>query len=195
MNFLAHIHLSHGLEPIIVGNLVADGYKGRRYQELGEELQKGVLLHRRIDDLTDHAAPTLELRKLLSPYMGRYAGVASDIYHDHFLALHWQKYHPQLLDDYVPTLYQVLRKYYPHINPQSRDFLNKMQEFGWLLAYRDLGKLDLIFRQMSRRTGVDVLAVGVQALEKHYAEVEQRFFDLYPLLLAETGAFLGLGKL
>jgi acyl carrier protein phosphodiesterase len=195
MNFLAHIHLSHGLEQVMVGNLVADAYKGKKYQELEPELQKGVLLHRKIDDVTDHAIPTLGLKKILYPYFGRYGGVVTDIYFDHFLALYWKKYHPVELNEFVTQVYQTFKKFQGQINQQGRDFLEKMEHFGWLLAYRDLGQLEVIFRQMSRRTGVAVLDGAVKPLEKHYDEVSQHFDELYPLLVKETRLFLDLDKL
>lgn len=179
----------------MVGNLVADGYKGKKYLDLKPGLQRGVLLHRKIDDLTDHAAPTLALKRLLYPYFGRYGGVVTDIYFDHYLARHWEQFHSRPLEHFVQEVYAVLEQHRGDINPESRVFLDRLQQYQWLLAYRDFDKLDVIFRQMSRRTGVETMAGAIDPLQKHNAEIEEGFFKLYPQLIAETRVFLGMDQL
>lgn len=195
MNFLAHIHLSHGHEAVMVGNLVADGYKGKKYLQLPQDLQTGVLLHRKIDHVTDTSAEALEVKHLLRPYLGRYGAVAADIYFDHFLSLHWADYHDKPLPQFVKETYHAFDRYSHIVNTESRGFLEKMVQYNWLLSYADFSKLDLIFRQMSVRTGVAELAGAVQPLQKHYREIEKYFVVLYPKLVAETIQFPGLSKL
>ena len=53
MNFLAHIYLSGENEGIIIGNFIADGIKGKKYEIYPHAIQKGILLHRAIDSYTD----------------------------------------------------------------------------------------------------------------------------------------------
>ena len=54
MNYLAHFYLSHHDENLIVGNYIADDIKGNKYLDYPQEIQKGILLHRLIDDYTDN---------------------------------------------------------------------------------------------------------------------------------------------
>jgi acyl carrier protein phosphodiesterase len=53
MNFLAHIYLSNNNDLIKIGNFMADGIRGKHYEHLPLEVQKGIILHRAIDTFTD----------------------------------------------------------------------------------------------------------------------------------------------
>ena len=54
MNYLAHFYLSNHDKNLIVGNYIADDVKGKAYLDYPLEIQKGILLHRKIDDFTDN---------------------------------------------------------------------------------------------------------------------------------------------
>ena len=53
MNFLAHIYLSGDNDLIKIGNFMADGIRGKEYENYPDAIQKGILLHRAIDTYTD----------------------------------------------------------------------------------------------------------------------------------------------
>ena len=53
MNYLAHVYLSGSDKDLIIGNFIADHVKGKAYLDYPETIQKGILLHRKIDDFTD----------------------------------------------------------------------------------------------------------------------------------------------
>ena len=61
LNYLAHFYLASEDEGLIIGNIMADYKKGRQYLELPKDVQRGVLLHRSIDDFTDNH-PEVEKR-------------------------------------------------------------------------------------------------------------------------------------
>lgn len=52
MNYLAHLHLSNNDKNLIIGNYIADDVKGKAYLNFPLEIQKGIILHRKIDDFT-----------------------------------------------------------------------------------------------------------------------------------------------
>jgi len=54
MNYLAHIYLSGNDDFLKLGNFIADEIKGKSYKEFPKDIQKGIILHRAIDDFTDH---------------------------------------------------------------------------------------------------------------------------------------------
>ena len=54
MNYLAHIFLSGDNRKIQIGNFVGDAVKGHAYNKFSPDFRKGILLHRAIDDYTDH---------------------------------------------------------------------------------------------------------------------------------------------
>ena len=52
MNYLAHVYLSNTDEALTIGNLIADHVKGKAYLDYPETIQKGILLHRKIDQIS-----------------------------------------------------------------------------------------------------------------------------------------------
>ena len=53
MNYLAHVYLSGANEALIIDNFIADHVKGKAYLDYSKTIQKGILLHRKIDHFTD----------------------------------------------------------------------------------------------------------------------------------------------
>ena len=54
MNYLVHIFLSGDDRRVQIGNFVGDAVKGRAYENYPLGFREGILLHREIDDYTDH---------------------------------------------------------------------------------------------------------------------------------------------
>src|SRR5688572_23493915 len=92
MNFLAHLYLSGDFDELMIGNFMADFVKGKPSPSIHPQIVKGIELHRQIDTYTD-THPIVKASKVrLQPTYRKYAGVIVDMYYDHFLAIHWQKY-------------------------------------------------------------------------------------------------------
>jgi acyl carrier protein phosphodiesterase len=194
MNFLAHVQLSHCIAPVITGNLVADSYKGSKHLDLGHGIHHGVILHRKIDSFTDNNQGVLAMKRLLAAYFGRYSGVALDVYFDHFLSKHWLQFNKLGLNEEIELIHADLIEFFGAINHESKQFLERLIQYGWLKAYLELPNLERIFIQMSHRFKVDVLKNSMLPLEKHYLEIEATFLNLYPLLVAESKTYLnGVG--
>ena len=101
MNFLAHIYLSGDNDLIKIGNFMADGIRGKQYENYPLEIQKGIILHRAIDTFTDAHPIFRQSTKRLHNNYHHYAGVIVDILYDHFLAKNWNKYSDEKLEDFV----------------------------------------------------------------------------------------------
>ena len=97
MNYLAHIFLSGDDRRVQIGNFVGDAVKGRAYENYPLGFREGILLHREIDDYTDHHPVVREVVDMLRGGFGRYSGVLTDIYFDHLLARSFQSYSGQSL--------------------------------------------------------------------------------------------------
>ena len=90
MNYLVHIFLSGDDRRVQIGNFVGDAVKGRAYENYPLGFREGILLHREIDDYTDHHPVVREVVDMLRGGFGRYSGVLTDIYFDHLLARSFQ---------------------------------------------------------------------------------------------------------
>ena len=74
MNFLSHLHLSGDSEGLIIGNYIADSVKGSAYNMFSNEIQKGILLHRKIDTFTDNHPTVEQSKKRLREKYKKYSG-------------------------------------------------------------------------------------------------------------------------
>ncbi|HYG49623.1 MAG TPA: ACP phosphodiesterase [Flavobacteriales bacterium] len=186
MNFLAHVQLSHGIDQVITGNLVADAYKGKKYLDLPAGIQHGVILHRHIDHVTDTFEPVRQMKRILSPYFGRYAGVALDVYFDHMLSINWNLFYTTELAVEVENSHKALRANFHLVSAQSREFLDRLIHYNWLNSYRQKNDLERIFNQMAQRFGLNSLKNSIMPLEKHFDQVNDTFMDLYPALISKS---------
>lgn len=181
MNFLAHAHLSGENEALLFGNFVADSIKGRQLQSYSRGIVQGVQLHRTIDAFTDQHPLVRSSVARVKPDLGRYAGVAVDIFYDHFLALHWNRYSATDLTDFSLWVYHVMGKFFSVLPPRSRRILPYMIGKNWLVSYSNLYDLERVFRGMDRRTGYkSQMGRAVEVLKTYYIDLQEEFTLFYP---------------
>jgi acyl carrier protein phosphodiesterase len=180
MNFLAHIHLSGENEFIKIGNFMADGVRGKQYENFPREIQKGILLHRAIDTFTDaHPLFRQSTKKLHSRYH-HYSGVIVDMYYDHFLAKNWTNYHSENLTNYAANFYQSLTDNFHLLTLKTQNLLPYMVEYNWLVNYQSIHGLERILSQMDHRTkNQSLMRFATEELVAHYDEFESEFSLFY----------------
>ena len=54
MNFLGHLYFSNNNPELMYANLFGDFVKGKDLSMYSPQVQKGILLHRKIDDYIDN---------------------------------------------------------------------------------------------------------------------------------------------
>lgn len=187
MNFLAHFLLSGNNRNIIIGNYLGDFVKGRKIEELSTEIQKGIILHREIDQFTDNHPQVKETVQLLRPYFQKYSGVVSDIFFDHFLARHWSKYHQKELHVFAESIYQILSSHKSKLPERAIRFYNYMIAHNILLYYREIEGIQYVMDGMAHRAKYDSnFEKSVEVLENHYQEIEKYFLNFMPQLVRHS---------
>ena len=185
MNFLAHIYLSGENEGVIIGNFMADGIKGNKYEKYPYQIQKGILLHREIDSFTDQHPIVRQSTARLHKNYGHYSGVIVDILYDHFLAKNWNMYHEQPLDEYIQYFYTLLRLNFDVLSSRIQLMMPYMISDNWLLSYASVSGISKILVQMNRRTkNASKMNFAVLELEEYYSEFEQEFTSYFTELVA-----------
>lgn len=185
MNFLAHIYLSGNEEDVIIGNFIADGIKGKRYEKFPPSIAKGILLHRGIDTFTDSHATVHQSTARLHENYSHYSGVIVDILYDHFLAKNWSKYSDEPLDEYVQNFYELLQKNFTTLPVRIQKMMPHMIAGNWLLSYATVEGISNILAQMNVRTkGVSKMNLAVAELEEYYEEFEAEFTSFFEELIA-----------
>ena len=172
MNFLAHIHLSGNDKDLRFGNFIADAVRGKAYQEFPLSIQKGILLHRKIDHYTDNHPTFRQHCRLLYADHGHYARVILDVLYDHLLAKHWANFHPQHLEDFAETFFTEIKAQQELLPEKMHGLFQTMKKQNWLVQYKTIEGLKHILYHMSKRTAfpsnftiaVDILADNSTAL-------------------------------
>lgn len=181
MNFLAHAYLSNNHDEIMVGNFIADKVKGKSYEDYPNGIQKGILLHRFIDDYCDHHPINVASSKLLSPHFGKYSMVVMDIVNDHFLSLHWQKFHQDSLQDFIENYYETLSLHQHHFPNHSKEILPYMIKQDWVGSYSSFDGIIEILKRMSRRTKFNSnMENAAQPIQENLRELETNFHQFFP---------------
>lgn len=177
MNFLGHIYFSGNDPELMHSNLFGDFVKGSDLSSFHPEVQKGIRLHRKIDDYIDHHLEVKLLTRQLSPSLPKVAAIAVDIYFDHFLSKHWHHFHPESLDSFLDKFYtyRINEKQYP--NEQFLHMIFRLKRGRWISGYLSLDGVEAACFGVSRRISFpNALINGRMVLENNYTAVEATFF-------------------
>lgn len=184
MNFLAHIYLSFDDPQLALGNFMADSIRGREYGHLPQRIQEGIVLHRSIDTFTDsHPIPRKSSKRLHSRY-SHYSRVIVDIYYDHFLAAHWNRYHPEPLEAFVAGFYDLLQNQKEWLPIEVQRLMPHMIRDNWLASYAHLEGIGRVLEGMNRRTrNRSGMHRAIVDLQKHYGSFEKEFEAFFEELI------------
>lgn len=176
MNFLAHIYLSGDNDLIKIGNFMADGIKGKQFENYPPEIQKGILLHRFIDSYTDSHPLFRKSTKRLHEKYHHYAGVIVDVFYDHFLAKNWNQYSEENLQEYTNRFYQSLETNYNSLSERTQGMMPYMIKNNWLLSYQTVEGINKILTQMDGRTkNASKMRFAANELVEYYDEFQSDF--------------------
>ena len=153
-----------------------DAIKGKKYEHLPLEIQKGIIHHRAIDTFTDtHEIVKRSKRRLHSRY-GHFKGVIIDILYDHFLAKNWSKYADISLFDFSENSYQLLANNFDLLPEKTQYLLPYMREQNWLYSYRTIEGISKILWGMNKRTkGISQMDLAKEDLINNYSDFEKDF--------------------
>ena len=187
MNFLAHIYLSGDNDLIKIGNFMADGIRGKQYENYPLEIQKGIILHRAIDTFTDAHPIFRQSTKKLHEKYHHYAGVIVDVFYDHFLAKNWNTYSDEKLEEFVERFYQSLHDNYSILTERTIGMMPYMIEHNWLVSYQTIEGINRILTQMDQRTkNESKMRFATNELSEFYSEFEEEFTNFFQELILFT---------
>lgn len=184
MNYLAHLHLGGQQPEQLLGSLYGDFVKGPLQGRFPLSLEAAIRLHRQIDVYTDSHPLVLEALARFPRERRRYAGIILDVFFDHCLAVHWQDYNDQPLEQFTGRFYQVLTMQ-PDLPGRLAQIAPSMAADDWLGSYREFAVLEQVFRGIARRLsrpeGMDGAMAEVEVL---YEPLMEDFRSFYPELQA-----------
>ena len=191
MNFLAHVYLATPTPEGWCGGLLGDFVKGTVPDDLPRPMGENILLHRRIDRFTDDHPVFRRSRALVRPDYRRYAGIMVDLFYDHFLASHWQRFSHRPLDRFTGEVYAALHQHRERFPPRLQRMLPYMIGDDWLGGYARLDGIERALQGLSRRLRrANPLADGIRELEAHYESFESQFLEFFPAAIVYAGKHL-----
>ena len=184
MNLLAHAYLSFDQADILTGNMINDYVKGKKKFDYPLAIQKGMELHRAIDQFTDTHPVTKKAKIYFSPAYRLYSGAFIDIVYDHFLALDDAQFAEYGgLQNFTQKVYHLLSQkqlYFP--DPFQRMF-PYMQEQDWLYHYQFRTGIGNAFGGLVRRAKyLYESEIAFQIFEEHYAALQVCYDEFFPEL-------------
>lgn len=180
MNYLAHAFLYPHEDDILFGNLIADFVKGKNKSLYPLSIQRGIALHRSIDDFTDRHPVVQEGIQLFRPSYRWSGPVFLDILFDFFLANDPALFSEESLLQFTENIYSVLQLRTSLMNESMQQFFAYMQEYNWLYNYRHKEGIERSIRGLCKRfpiLGDPEAALEIFASEEAYLQsCYQRFF-------------------
>lgn len=167
-----------------LGNFIGDFVKGRTPEiEYPAKVAIGIHLHRLIDAFTDSHAVVRESKIRLRPVYRHYSGVIVDIFYDHFLAVNWNKHHPEPLPDFAQEFYTLADTESHRLPQKARYVLPFMKKNDWLTNYSKIEGIEKVLGGMARRTPYESgMEKATTDLVAHYDAFEREYFEFMPEL-------------
>lgn len=184
MNHFAHLVLSQPTVESAVGNLLGDFARGVKVESLPAAVHAGLLNHRAVDRFTDSHPLVASMKRCFSPARRRFAGIALDIYFDHLLLTHWQRFEERQLDSLIAEFYermssgQVLMP-----GPDMRRITRRMIDYDWFGSYRHIDSIaESLDRVAQRIRFANDFDNAIEDLQRHHEMIRDGFFEFYPQL-------------
>ncbi len=193
MNYLAHAYLSFDQPGILVGNMISDHVKGKKQFDYPLTIQKGIKLHRSIDNYTDTHAATQELKSFFRPQYRLYSGAFGDVVYDHFLATDTNQFSDAtILQQFAANTYQVLDRYEDIFPTGFKKMFPYMKEHDWLSNYRHTWAIEKSFGGLVRRAAyLTECTIAFEIFNMHYSAMQDCYNAFFPDLKKFTGSQLG----
>lgn len=184
MNHLAHALVAHRAGGSIVGNLLGDFVKGDPRDRWEGALLEGILLHRRVDALTDAHPAFGRSRARIRPELRRWAGILVDVFYDHLLARRWEEYCDRPLRAFADDVYAALRREWDVLPERMTGFATYMIDTDLLVAYREEEGVARALAGLSRRArrAGPLRGAGAELLRER-AGLDADFAEIFPDVL------------
>jgi acyl carrier protein phosphodiesterase len=183
MNYLAHAYLSFNEPEILVGNLISDFVKGKKQLNYSPGIQKGITLHRAIDQFTDTHEATRLAKEIFRPHYRLYAGAFVDVVYDHFLATDKNLFTEQSLLAFSENVYRQLEPFIPLLPELFQKMFPYMKTQNWLNNYQYKQGIKQSFGGVVRRSAyLTESDTAFILFENNYAYLQECYDQFFPEL-------------
>lgn len=182
MNYLAHLFLSFRDPDIMTGNFIADNIALSEIDTLTQTIQKGILLHRKIDAYTDRHHAFLKATQSLRDKHGKYAPVIVDIWNDHLLCHFWHHYSNESIEQFENYSYHVLHQNVGILRGSAKKHVQNLITHKYLKVYQTKDGLVDVMNRMDKRTR---FPSQFELSVIHLYEDFDKYADLFRMLFSD----------
>jgi acyl carrier protein phosphodiesterase len=176
VNYLAHAYFSNGNEGLLLGNFIADHLRGNHFEHFSKDIQKGIYLHRKIDQFTDEHPAFKQSKRIFYNGFERYSGVLVDIYFDHLLARDFSRYAKISLKEFTAKVYSVYQNNKTILPEHSSKFLSYVMTNNIYVAYSKIEGIEKVLFHLSHRIKHGVmLNTSIPLFLSHEREMQDHF--------------------
>ena len=191
MNYLGHLVLSGNDSEILFGNFIADVIKGNSYLEWPENIQKGILLHRFIDNFTDNNNHYLLGKRRFYEKFPKMGGIVNDILYDHLLWNYDHKNKTLQLTKEIIRYYKILDDFSENMPEKIKHLYKYMRRDDWLNNYQYEEEMRKILKRMGKRINYSKnLELSFEIYKKSSSDYEKEFELFYNEIKEKTSSFL-----
>lgn len=154
--------------------MISDYIKGKKQFDYPPAVQKGIKLHRAIDNFTDTHAATQELKSFFRPQYRLYSGAFADVVYDHFLANDTQQFNTEKdLKQFAAATYNMLEHFTGIFPPPFQQMFPYMKEHDWLYNYRFKWGIEKSFAGVVRRAAyLTESEIAFEIFNEHYVAMQ-----------------------
>jgi acyl carrier protein phosphodiesterase len=184
MNYLAHAWLSFHLPEILVGNIISDFVKGKKKFDFPAGIQKGIALHRAIDDFTDTHPATISAKQYFRPVYRLYSAAFIDVAFDHFLANDRNEFpSAHSLHAFTDETYRLISAYENVLPAHFQKIFPYMKLHNWLYNYQFSDGIHRSFGGLVHRAKYLHESDSAFAIfEANYEVLRSHYQDFFPEL-------------
>jgi len=183
VNYLAHAYLSFNHTEILLGNLVSDFVKGKKKFQFPVLIQKGIELHRAIDEFTDNHEATKKAKTFFKPAYRLYSGAFVDVVYDYFLANDTTEFSGNELLEFSNDVYVKLKIQEQFFPEKFHQVFYYMQLHNWLYNYQYKEAIKKSFRSLVHRAAyMHDSSMAYTIFESNIEELKDCYNEFFPSL-------------
>lgn len=191
MNYLAHTFLSFGYGDVMIGNFIADALRGKETEKYNATVNNGFLLHRAIDNFTDHHPIVKQSKQRLDSKYGKYDAVVIDILYDYLLANNWSLYATITLELHAQKVYDAIECQLDIMPAKVQQSFPYIKAQNWLVNYGNYDGISESLNSMARRATFDShMDEAIVDLKQHRSLLQQDFNAFFPEMISFAKLFL-----
>ena len=181
LNYLAHAYLSFHRPGILVGNLISDYVKGKKKFDYPDQVQKGIQLHRDIDQFTDTHEATHQGKQVFRADYRLYAGAFMDVVYDHFLANDLNQFPADSLLAFTQDTYFELEQQSAILPESFARIFPYMKEHNWLYNYQFRWGIERSMTGLVRRSAyLSEAETAFRLFNEHYEQLQKSYDVFFP---------------